>query len=779
MAHLEIVLAGGQIQTLPLQDGDNPVGSGPQASIRLADPMIAPLQALIRLAAGQCTIRSLDTSKPIFLNFTPLQGEQTLQPGDQLILGSTRCRFFPAESQPPQELLEISMAQQTTPDLASGGSLPTTTLKAAEAPPAPAEEAPVTEAERRQHAHFEVREPGRGNRWFLVREKEILIGRSRDADLLLRDPSVDSRHAKVIRRDGEFFLVDMESLNGVFLNGRRIYRETFKPGDTIRLGQTELLFLAPLPPPEPPAEPAPAPAAAAAAAPKAVAARPGKGPWVAVGILLALILLAVGGVVAVQWIRSWRAQDSAGEVRKRVEDLLGQRKWEAAAELVASEESAGLPQEEREKIYARTQLEQDAAANDATLRKYFGQGNVEAAMEYLKKIPPDSVYRPAAVTDLAALIEKRMDGVLQRGELGPPDFSEVVTLAEKMLQIRADDPLALSYICLARLGQGNTNEALLAAERMITAHPRRGDGYYFKAMALYRAGNWPEALPLGNQAIGYEPDQGEFLFLRAKIYILSSRLADARMDLAKVLAVDPGNVGAKALYGRLTGQAPAQAKVEEKPATAQYGEQLKKRRQAGGGGAQEQQARQAYLRGDLQAARQSLDRLIQAAATPEEAARWRRLKADVGQAEELYRRGLELSQSDFPAALVQWEQLRQLEAAIAPGQKSRWSEEVAGRAADFFAERALADLQGGQSDRAYELAVKALAWQPGHAAAEGVIRQIEATAEKLYLEGFRHYQQGDAAHAREYWDKVCKLVPGASPWHRKAREKLNELEENP
>lgn len=772
MAHLEIALAGGQIQVLPLVEGENQIGSGPQATIRLADPMIAPLQAVIRLGRDQCAIRNLDTARPVFLNFVPLQGEQPLQPGDQLILGSTRCRFFPAESRTTGELLEISMSQP-------GGAVVPGTPTIATAPaesPSPAPEPPVSEEERRLHAHFEIREPGGGSRWFLVKAKEMLIGRSRDADLLLRDPAVDSRHAKVIRREGEFFLVDMESLNGVFLNGRRIYRETFQPGDLIRIGQTELAFHAPLPPPEPPAAPAPAPEATAV--PKPVAPRPGKWPWVALGGLMAIILLAAGGFVAVKLISGWRARDSAGETKKRADDLIRQRKWEAAAELIASGEGALLQQEEREKIYTLTQLEQEAEGHDATLREYLGLGNVEAAMEYLKKIPPGSVYRPAAVADLAALIERRMDGVLERVELGGQDFSEVITLAEKLLQIRPDDPVAFSYICLARLGLGDTSEALQAAERMITAHPRNGDGYYFKAMALYRAGNRQEALPLVNQAVGYKPDESEFLFLRAKIYILSNRLADARMDLAKVLAAEPGHTGAKALYDQLTGQPAARAKVAEKPASAQYGEQLKRRRQAGGGAAPEQQARQAYLRGDIPAARQHLDRLSQSAASPEESARWRRLRDDIGQAEQLYQQGLALSQTDFPAALVKWEQLRQLETAIAPGQKSRFSLEVAGRAAGFFAERALADLQGGQADRAYELAVKALAWQPGHEGAQGVIRQVEATAEKMYLEGFRHYQQGDAAHAREYWEKVCRLVPATSTWHAKAREKLSGLEEN-
>jgi len=82
----------------------------------------------------------------------------------------------------------------------------------------------------------------------------------------------------------------------------------------------------------------------------------------------------------------------------------------------------------------------------------------------------------------------------------------------------------------------------------------------------------------------------------------------------------------------------------------------------------------------------------------------------------------------------------------------------------------------GQLDRAYTLALKAMDWESGHEEAQGIQRQIDGMAEKLYLEGFRHYRMGDAAGAREYWDKVLRTVPEASPWHRKAGDKLAEME---
>jgi hypothetical protein len=70
----------------------------------------------------------------------------------------------------------------------------------------------------------------------------LVIGRSRDCDIRLADPNVSRQHAE-IRREGETFLVvDLDSTNGVEVNGRRAKRARLEDGDTILLGSTELVF---------------------------------------------------------------------------------------------------------------------------------------------------------------------------------------------------------------------------------------------------------------------------------------------------------------------------------------------------------------------------------------------------------------------------------------------------------------------------------------------------------------------------------------------------------
>jgi hypothetical protein len=66
---------------------------------------------------------------------------------------------------------------------------------------------------------------------------EILtIGRSTDNHLVIKVPSVSSRHCSIRKLPDETFLIeDLDSSNGTFLNGKRIKQTLLQPGDTLTL----------------------------------------------------------------------------------------------------------------------------------------------------------------------------------------------------------------------------------------------------------------------------------------------------------------------------------------------------------------------------------------------------------------------------------------------------------------------------------------------------------------------------------------------------------------
>src|ERR671922_2438574 len=64
-----------------------------------------------------------------------------------------------------------------------------------------------------------------------------VLGRSREADIVIEDPNVSRRHAEVRPSGGSWIVRDLGSTNGVKVNGRRIQGpQSLKPGDTIELG---------------------------------------------------------------------------------------------------------------------------------------------------------------------------------------------------------------------------------------------------------------------------------------------------------------------------------------------------------------------------------------------------------------------------------------------------------------------------------------------------------------------------------------------------------------
>jgi Protein of unknown function (DUF3662)/FHA domain len=70
----------------------------------------------------------------------------------------------------------------------------------------------------------------------------VLVGRSRECDVVLSDPNVSRRHAELRQDGGSWSIVDLGSTNGVKVNGRRAGQHTLRPGDRITLGVTELIF---------------------------------------------------------------------------------------------------------------------------------------------------------------------------------------------------------------------------------------------------------------------------------------------------------------------------------------------------------------------------------------------------------------------------------------------------------------------------------------------------------------------------------------------------------
>src|SRR3989442_14860125 len=89
------------------------------------------------------------------------------------------------------------------------------------------------------------------------------VGRGSSCNIKIGDAGVSSKHAKIWCEDGVFFVMDLGSTNGTFVNDRDVDREQLSDGDTVTFGMTKAQFVADQPKPR--AAPPPPPPRAAAA----------------------------------------------------------------------------------------------------------------------------------------------------------------------------------------------------------------------------------------------------------------------------------------------------------------------------------------------------------------------------------------------------------------------------------------------------------------------------------------------------------------------------------
>jgi hypothetical protein len=75
-----------------------------------------------------------------------------------------------------------------------------------------------------------------------VDKRRILLGRSRECDIQVEDANVSRRHAELRQEGASYWIVDLESTNGIEVNGRRVKRARLDSGDSFTVGSTDIVF---------------------------------------------------------------------------------------------------------------------------------------------------------------------------------------------------------------------------------------------------------------------------------------------------------------------------------------------------------------------------------------------------------------------------------------------------------------------------------------------------------------------------------------------------------
>ena len=85
---------------------------------------------------------------------------------------------------------------------------------------------------------------GRAGESFRPSGARTRIGRSPDCEIFLDDVTVSRNHAVLVEENGKFHVEDQGSLNGTFVNRRRIDNAPLGNGDELQIGKYRMTFIA-------------------------------------------------------------------------------------------------------------------------------------------------------------------------------------------------------------------------------------------------------------------------------------------------------------------------------------------------------------------------------------------------------------------------------------------------------------------------------------------------------------------------------------------------------
>ena len=77
---------------------------------------------------------------------------------------------------------------------------------------------------------------------FTLEGDQLMVGRMEGVEIQLDSPQVSRRHMLLKKNGNEYSCIDLNSQNGIFLNGIKIHSAVLKEGDSLQLGDVVLIY---------------------------------------------------------------------------------------------------------------------------------------------------------------------------------------------------------------------------------------------------------------------------------------------------------------------------------------------------------------------------------------------------------------------------------------------------------------------------------------------------------------------------------------------------------
>jgi pSer/pThr/pTyr-binding forkhead associated (FHA) protein len=191
------------------------VGRQDGNTIRLTERNVSRQHARLVKAEAGYRIEDLDSYNGVLLNGTRIEKSSELKDGDRVGIGDY---IIALKAEADSKVAAPSLAGRTSAPPMGNGTPPARLVMVS---------APAPGAE------------------FSIAKGQVRIGRLEELDLCISHRSISREHARMSQKDGTFEIEDLNSANGVRINGSAIKKGSLKSGDVVELGQVRFRFVGP------------------------------------------------------------------------------------------------------------------------------------------------------------------------------------------------------------------------------------------------------------------------------------------------------------------------------------------------------------------------------------------------------------------------------------------------------------------------------------------------------------------------------------------------------
>ena len=203
------------------------IGRSPECNLPIDEALASRQHAEVVLERGSYWVRDRGSRNGTSVNGEKITGNRELKDGDEIEIGSTRLKFVWDKSSQDEAEDDDKTRVASIADLGKKS---------------PGQEV----VQKKDKGNFEVKVrvvdgPLQGG-VFRDWEGPLTIGRGLINNVVLLDDAVSTAHAQIVQEGDAYFIVDLKSSNGTFLDGVKVQKTRLQNGQKIKVGVSTLVF---------------------------------------------------------------------------------------------------------------------------------------------------------------------------------------------------------------------------------------------------------------------------------------------------------------------------------------------------------------------------------------------------------------------------------------------------------------------------------------------------------------------------------------------------------